>query len=311
MLRAFIYLRRALWHAVSDEVLTLSKSAAYSAILGLFPAILVSTAALALVPQNESLTGELSAMLSDFLPTDTMSAIQVYFQLKHARSIQALVSAVIVSIFGGMGVMSSFMEGFRRAYGLEKGAWNFWRERMVAIGLIPFCLVPLTLATLLVAFGHQIESWIVENSTHTFKLYVIILWRMIRWAIALTTTALVLAIVYRYGVPRPRKWRAVLPGATGATVIWFGATLFFGWYVTRFADYSVVYGSLGTAIATLVWLYITCLSVFIGGELNAQVYPLRAASSERWAVPAAVARRENSAESVDENLPVHEHSPLA
>jgi uncharacterized BrkB/YihY/UPF0761 family membrane protein len=68
----------------------------------------------------------------------------------------------------------------------------------------------------------------------------------------------------------------VLPGASGATVIWFLATLFFGWYVTRFADYTVVYGPLGTAIATLVWLYITCFSVFIGGELNAQVYPMEA-----------------------------------
>ena len=48
-------------------------------------------------------------------------------------------------------------------------------------------------------------------------------------------------------------------------------TLAFGWYVTRFADYSIIYGSLGTAVATLGWLYITALSVFLGAEYNAQV----------------------------------------
>lgn len=274
MLRAFNHLRRAIWKAIAHEVLTLSKSAAYSAILGLFPAILVGTAVLALIPQTESLTGEMSEALADFLPTDTMSAIQVYFQAKHGRPMQVLVSATLVSIFGGMGVMTSFMEGFRRAYGLEKGTWTFWRERVVAIGLIPFSLIPLLLVTMIVAFGHQIEGFIVENATHTFRHYVFFVWRLVRWSIAVSTTTIVLAIVYRYGTPRPRSWRSVLPGACGATVIWFLATLFFGWYVTRFADYSVVYGSLGTAIATLVWLYITCFSVFIGGELNAQVYPM-------------------------------------
>jgi membrane protein len=65
-----------------------------------------------------------------------------------------------------------------------------------------------------------------------------------------------------------------------SAVIWFVTTLVFGWYVTRFADYSVVYGSLGTAVATLVWLYITALSVFLGAEYNAQVEADRMAQTE-------------------------------
>ncbi len=277
MLIALNHLRRAVWQAISHEVLTLSKSAAYSAILGLFPAILVGTTLLALVPQTDSIVGDMNSTLADFIPSDMMNAIQGYFHSKHSRSLQVLVSAGLVSVFGGMGVMTDFMEGFRRAYHLEKGGWTFGRERLVAAGLIPFCLVPLIFATLIVAFGHQIELLIIENSDHTFRHIVLIGWRMVRWTIALSTTALVLALVYRFGTPRPRPWRFIVPGAAGATVIWFLSTLFYGWYVTRFADYTVVYGSLGTAIATLVWLYITCLSVMIGGELNAQVYPLTTA----------------------------------
>ena len=278
MLRAFTHLRRAVWKAISHEVLTLSKSAAYSAILALFPALLVATAILALIPQTDNMVGDIVSTISDFLPSDMMNAIQSYFYAKHSRSVQVILSALIVSLFGGMGVMTDLMEGFRRAYGIDKGEWSFGRERLIAASLIPFCLVPLIFATTIVAFGHQIELLIIENSTHTFAHYVLFVWRMVRWTIALSTTSLVLCLVYRYGTPRTRPWRHVIPGAAGATVIWFLATLFFGWYVTRFADYTVVYGSLGTAIATLVWLYITCLSVFIGGELNAQVYPLSAAA---------------------------------
>ena len=69
------------------------------------------------------------------------------------------------------------------------------------------------------------------------------------------------------------RWRETLPGATIATVSWFLATLLYGWYVTRFADYAIVYGSLGAGIATLVWLYMVSLSVLIGAEFNAQLYP--------------------------------------
>ena len=55
-----------------------------------------------------------------------------------------------------------------------------------------------------------------------------------------------------------------------ASLIWFLATLAFGWYVTRFANYGEVYGSLGAGIALLFWLYIISLSVLCGAEFNAQ-----------------------------------------
>jgi membrane protein len=66
------------------------------------------------------------------------------------------------------------------------------------------------------------------------------------------------------------SWRASLPGAMVATLLWLVTTLGFGYYVTRFANYSQVYGSLGAAIALMFWLYIIALSVAIGAEFNAQ-----------------------------------------
>ena len=56
-------------------------------------------------------------------------------------------------------------------------------------------------------------------------------------------------------------------------MLWFPATMLFGWYVRDYATYSVVYGSLSAAIALLVWLYIVSVIVLFGAELNAQVYP--------------------------------------
>jgi membrane protein len=65
----------------------------------------------------------------------------------------------------------------------------------------------------------------------------------------------------------------VLPGATLATGMWFIATTLFSWYLHGYADYSVIYGSLGVAIALLVWMYIISLIVLIGAEFNAMLFP--------------------------------------
>ena len=66
-----------------------------------------------------------------------------------------------------------------------------------------------------------------------------------------------------------------MPGAWAAALLWFPATLLFGWYVTRVADYSRFYGSFAAGIATLVWLYLTSFSTLIGAELNGMLFQAR------------------------------------
>src|SRR6201994_3480724 len=244
MLRPLKQLRRAMLHALSHDVLTLARAAAYSAILGLFPALLVVTTLVALVPQSDTLMGEIRAALADFLPGNAIDAIQDYFTTKHVRSLQAVSSALLVTLLGCMGLMTSFMQGFRRAFASPvfdntRTEWNQTRERVTALVLIPSCLVPMALSTALVAFGHQIEEWVVDITDHSFKPYVLFFWRASRWTIAIVCTVVVLAVIYRFGTPRRQTWRDVLPGAIMSAVIWFITTLAFGWYVTRFAHHSI------------------------------------------------------------------------
>ena len=275
MLRHFHHLRRAAWAALGHGVFTNAKAAAYSAILSLFPSLLVLTTLLALSPETDTVRGDLGLVFSSILPPDTMSLVQAYFQINHARSEHILFTAVFVTFAAAMGVLLSLMEGFRRAYRLPRGGWDFWKERLVAMALVPGTLVPMIFATALVAFGHTIEHWMIENADHEMRLYVIVFWRVARWVLAMLTSTAVLGVIYHFGTPHKRPWKQVIPGALMATVTWFLATLIYGWYVTRHADYSVVYGSLAAGIATLVWLYMVCVSILIGAEYNAQIFPIR------------------------------------
>ena len=253
-------------------MLNTAKAAAYSGMLALFPALVVFTALLARVTEGTTLVGEIRASFEQFLPADSMSLLQSAMETRRFYSTQLIASAAFLSVFAALGLMLSLMDGFRRAYRQPRDNWGFWQRRKRALLLVPIVLVPLTLATLVLVFGRQIEIWMIDNAGHELRHFVLIIWRLVRWAIALLTSVCVLGALYHFGTRRKEHWAWVGPGAVAATVLWFPATLAFGWYVTRIADYSMFYGSFGTGIATLVWLYITSFSALLGAELNGVLF---------------------------------------
>jgi membrane protein len=152
-------------------------------------------------------------------------------------------------------------------------SWSGWKRAAIAFALVPLSIIPLAMASFALIFGHQIGQWLTLNSGQTLHSSVTVLQTILRWVVAMLTSIAVLTIIYHVGVPRTQSWRCVVPGSVLSTAIWFPATVLFGLYVTRYANYSVVYGSLGAGIALLIWLYIINISIMIGAEFNAQVYP--------------------------------------
>jgi membrane protein len=262
----------ALREALAHDMINTAKAAAYSAMLMLFPALLVATTLLSQAQEGNTLMGELRAMFEQFLPADTMDLLQAAVLTHTMHSFQVILSAASLSVFAGLGVMLSLMEGFRRAYRIPQEDWGFWGRRLRALMLVPIILIPMAVATLAIVFGHQIEQWMIDVSGHELRRVVVFLWRLARWSVALGTTMAVLTVLYHFGTKRTERWMRVVPGAVAATLIWFPATLAFGWYVMRDENYSRFYGPFAAGIATLVWLYLTVFSVLLGAEVNGALY---------------------------------------
>lgn len=272
MLHFLRLLRRAIWRAFEHDCFAIAKAAAYSAILTIFPLFLVIAGVLAASHTTEKFLSEIANAVGQIMPPGARSAAMQYFEGGHHRPSRLLLSASIITIMAASGVMISWMEGFRNAYRLPR-EWGVLRERAVALLLVLFSFAPMTLATILVGFGNQIQTWLIQHSTREIGLAVLLLWQAGRWLISTLTSIAVLSLIYHWGIPRTQPYYRVLPGATLATVAWFAATVGFGWYVTRYANYTAIYGSLGAAIALLVWTYIVSITVLIGAEFNALVYP--------------------------------------
>ncbi len=272
MRRWLVHIRRTISNSLSHDVLMLARAGAYSAIICIFPIVLVTAAMLASSPAAEVVRAELRSMLYQMFPPDVPPLVLGYFQGQH-RSLRLVLTAAIVFLLAANSVMTTLMEAMRRAYKIPEGSWSVSRQILVAFVLTFLSFFPLALASIFVVFGHQIELWMIYQSLYDVRPIVLVLARLARWLLALTTSVTVLAIIYHMGTPRTQSWRRVLPGSVLATALWFPSTLTFGWYVTRHAHYRQVYGSLGAGVALLVWLYIIMVSVMIGAEFNAQVFP--------------------------------------
>jgi membrane protein len=273
MLRYLNYLRQTGQGAWTNDVLGQAKGAAYSAILSFFPALIVLTAVVSYAPDTDTLMGNLSAAFVRILPPGVAPIMIAFMQPGSGRPLRLILTSVVATLLSASGVMTTLMESFRRAYDLPLTLWSGWRRAGIAFALVPLSIIPLSLSSVLVIFGHQIGQWLMLNSGQSLLTSVLFLQTVLRWVVAVLTSIAVLTIIYHVGVPRTQSWRCVLPGSVLSTAIWFPSTILFGWYVTRYANYTLVYGSLGAAIALIVWLYIIMISIMIGAEFNAQLFP--------------------------------------
>ena len=272
MSRFFHHFRLALWRAFQHDAFQVAKAAAFSAILTLFPAILVMVSLLSRAHNTEALLREVGHAIGRILPEGTRSSVLQYFTGNKPISLKFLLTLIVITLWTGSGVMISWMQGFRAAYQMPK-IWGLVKERLIAILLVILAGVPLFFASFLLVFGNQIEAWIIYRVGHELGPYILGLWTMLRWIIAGLTSIAVIGLIFHHGVPRTQPWHRVLPGSVLSTVLWFVSTVLFGFYLRRFANYNVIYGSVATAVALLIWLHLVSLVILIGAEFNALRYP--------------------------------------
>jgi membrane protein len=128
---------------------------------------------------------------------------------------------------------------------------------IIAIGLMT--LGPVLLA----AF---IPERILESAFYSFFLW------LGTWAIVLFTLFLAISFIYYLAPARRRDFRFISAGSSLATLLVIITTLGFNFYVDNFSRYNILYGSIGTLIAVLLWIYFNSISLLIGFELNASIF---------------------------------------
>jgi membrane protein len=282
--RMFWLLRRAFVAAYEDNCFGIAKGAAYSFLLSLFP-ILTTLTAILIEARAQSVVHVIATFVMQVVPPGTEQLILDRLREKSGKPGTLPIVATIVSLWAGSGAMLSLMEGFHAAYRIPSGR-PFLKERGMAIFLVLIAALPAVGASSLIIFGDRGEAaliqWISSPRVSEISAPVQFLWRLARYGLAFCTTTFVTGLLYYFGPNhRPELERVegatasrflrVWPGAILATVLWLLATAGFAWYVAHIANYNIFYGSLGTVIVLLIWLYLIACIALIGCEFNAEI----------------------------------------
>ncbi len=128
--------RRAALAAVEHDALTVAQATAYSAMVALFPALIVAAAFISFVPDTAPLRLQMAQFFNQVLPSNVSPLLEMYFSPAHksAHTVRALLGALVVSVTGASSVMSTLMEGFRRAYELPLTRRSFWPRQGAIAG---------------------------------------------------------------------------------------------------------------------------------------------------------------------------------
>ena len=272
VVRTLTLLKRALWITYDENCLSISKGAAYSALLSFFP-VLTTIATLLVQAQANSVLQVLVHFLQEVVPPGTEELVLKRFAVEGQRPLSVLIGATLISLYAASGLMLSLMEGFNAVYHVPASR-PWWEQRGYAALLVLTTALPAVGASALILFADKTGRWVLgylggADAPNRLTSGLAATGQALSLLVAFGTVALVTMILYRIGPRRRQAWAAVWRGAIVATVLWMLMTLAFGWYVRNLSNYNVMYGSVATVIALIVWLYMMSIIALYGCAYNA------------------------------------------
>lgn len=283
---------RRLWAIVKDVVVragrdhlsVVSAGCAYYALFAIFPALTASISLYGLTADPATVERQFD-VLKTVLPPQAYAIVIDQIRRIAQTSGQALGwgfgVGLFVALWSANHATQAMFSALNIAYG-EPERRSILRFYALAIG---YTFVGI-MGTAAMLFAIVYVPILFNDSGHPEAFDIMV--KFLRWPMFLVVTMFLLALVYRFGPSRKEpQWRWVTPGSVFATLVWLLASLGFSYYVSNFAHYDRMYGSLGAVIILLFWLYISFYIVLLGAEINAAVERNGGASrAEPEAVPA-------------------------
>jgi membrane protein len=160
------------------------------------------------------------------------------------------------------------MNALNKAYDVEEGR-PWWKLYPLSVLYTVGIAAMLIAAAVLLVVGPEAVQWLAQQ-VGLEQLFVI-LWTWLRWPVVLFLLTLAVAVVYYVAPDVEQDFRFITPGAVLSVIVWIAASLAFDYYVRNFADYSVMYGSIGTIIVLLLYFFISGAVLLFGAEVNAVI----------------------------------------
>ena len=255
-------IRRYTLHDVGQQ----SAAMAYYLLFTIFPMLIFLSSLLGILNLNVEAVREL---LSHVLPKTILNLCETYLQyVSHTASATILWFSLVFSIYFPMRAVNCLVRCVRRAYGLRRPEKPL-RYQLQLLLFTLYLIVVIVAALALITLGERVLLFFIGHLDLSRGLLRV--WDSLRFVILALLLFATLGILYGMSQDRRQPAPDILPGALLALVAWMLLSIGFSFYVENFANYSVIYGTLGAVIVLLVWLFLSAATLIMGAEVNGMI----------------------------------------
>lgn len=253
-----------------ESILNKASSLAYNFMLAMFPAIIFLFTLIPYIPV-ENFQEKLLGFLEIVIPANAFSAFQTTLEdiIKNQNGGLLSFGFLLATFFATNG-MTNLMMAFNKS-SLTRENRKWLKRRTIALALSFAIIIALAFGIgVFTVVGFSI-NYLKNSIDYDLAWLWALLLKISRWIILFLIYFLTVGLVYKYGPSSSKHWRIFSPGAMLATILAIITFSGFAFYINNFNAYNKLYGSIGTIIVVMIWMYLNSLIILIGFELNTSI----------------------------------------
>jgi membrane protein len=257
------------WKGLMEGAITTrASSLAFNFFLAFFPSVIFLFTLIPYIP-IEGFQETLMELLGSVLPekTNEIAFKTIDDIVNNPRGGLLSVGFVLALYFSTNGV-SALIEAFNSSFHIrESRSFIYQKSISLLLTLILLSILILTI-TILILGKSYLGNLITDGTISPEYLY---LFAFSRWIIMSTFLLFGMSLLF-YLAPNHRvKWRIFTPGTIFSSLFVIITSIIFSYYINNFAQYNQIYGSIGTLIIILLWMYFNSIILLTGFEINASI----------------------------------------
>ena len=251
------------------SVTTRASAIAFSFFLAIFPSIIFLFTLIPYIPVD-NFQEQFFSMLKALIPSNAFAALEsTLLEVITLKSGGLLSFGFFTALFFSTNGVNALIGAFNATYHTIVTR-NIWSQYITSLFLTIFLAFLVATATALVIFGQLAISYL---DMHNIIKDELAIWLLIlaKWVVVLILFFFCIAMLYYFAPAERKRFRFFSPGATLSTFLIIITSLGFSAYVNNFGQYNKLYGSIGSFMALMIWLYFNAIALLIGFELNASI----------------------------------------
>jgi len=251
-----------------EALVNKASSLAYNFMLAIFPGIIFLFTLIPFLPNG--FQDQLMSLIELILPHKAFDAFETTLtEIIKKQNGKLLSFGFIVSVYFATNGVHNLMIAFNKSsLIMETRSWL--KRRLIAFVLTLVIFISIIICIGAMTIGEIALNYI-KSGLHIKGNFMYYLIQLTRWALLGILYFVTISILYRYGPAHAKKWRLFSAGSWLATILAFLTIWGFSFYINHFGSYNKVYGSIGTLIVIMIWLYLNSFILLMGFELNASI----------------------------------------